>query len=217
MTKAAIIEALAAMGVTATSDLTLPELRELLREKKESNPTLKDHGNNLLYKTSAMNKAQLQEHVRAQGIPITGNEVKDKLICLLKAKQMEQKPLGSDLMDFGEHRRMTYEGVAMLKPEYCKWCQTTAEEGESGPKLIRFVNYLNTRTGPKVEVKKQEMKTDRGTSSTARTKEEFPGTSTDARIDRLESMVHALLTKVASTVPVPDMDESSTGKRGKPM
>ena len=89
-------------------------------------------------------KTDLQALLTQYGVEFTTSQTMD----VLKSKiyrhlmELEVPPSGKESMGFGKHCEMTFEQVAVEKPEYTKWCVNTAVENpESYWRLLRFAQW----------------------------------------------------------------------------
>ena len=236
VTKAELIQQLSAAGIEVSDSMIMPELRELWREHQAKTKASETTEPNILKALTSLTKPQLLQRCRDFDVPITGNELKDQLIIKIRDKALDTPPKGSDLMGFGQYAKKTYEGTCISHPEYVEWCKQTSKEGSISKALHRFLDYANRR--PKVElptksekikgevkletkVKKEVDYTHIGTppkgwsKATSSTASNLPGQDPDSRLDRLESMMTAMLQRMAQATPTPndDMDETLRPKR----
>ncbi|CAE7753610.1 unnamed protein product [Symbiodinium necroappetens] len=150
-----------------TSTVTKKEMQDRLRQQGENPPTswtkvqlaarLAELAEEITPTTSTMTerdavkiinrckrKAELQALLQEHGVPFTPAQTVDQLKSRIYKHLMETQviPAGSESMGFGKHSEMTYNQVIVEKPEYTKWCISTAVENpESHWRLLRFAQW----------------------------------------------------------------------------
>ncbi|OLP87051.1 Retrovirus-related Pol polyprotein from transposon TNT 1-94 [Symbiodinium microadriaticum] len=150
-----------------TSTVTKKEMQDRLRQQGENPPTswtkvqlaarLAELAEEITPTTSTMTerdvvkminrckrKAELQALLQEHGVPFAPAQTIDQLKSKIYKHLMETQviPSGPENMGFGKHSEMTYNQVIVEKPEYTKWCISTAVENpESHWRLLRFAQW----------------------------------------------------------------------------
>jgi hypothetical protein len=155
MKKQELIEELEYHGVKVNHKITVPELREMLKETR--GPTGKDP----MCKYNQMKVAELRHETRLLLGYLPDQQTQGALLRAIR-RHITAEPGGTNtIMAFGEHSDKTFGWVQALKPQYCHWAMNEARDNsECSDYLKRFAAFLETTTTPKTEVK-QEAKTEK--------------------------------------------------------
>ena len=226
-----LIKELRQLGVAVSVSLTVPELKLLLEESR--GPTTKDQKE--VKVTTGMwdlNKAELFQRCKDNGIETSVHDTKDRLLARLKHHQQDSAVgTDDDVLDFGKHKGTRYLEALEKFPSYVQWAKTTVdEEPGCGKSLKRFVQYVLLKEigiliSPKVPVKitpKSTTKAETKVKIEQDTEASSVGGSSGSteRLTRLENMLHTLIQQTQPNPAVDpssdwyDMDDRTSAKRG---
>ena len=153
MKKQELTDELEHHGVNVNPKITVPELREMLKEVR--GPTGKDP----MCKYNQMKVAELRHETRLLLGYLPDQQTHGALLRAIR-RHITAEPGGTNtFMAFGEHSDKTFGWVQALKPQYCHWARNEARDNsECSDHLKRFATFLES-AAPKTEAK-QEAKTE---------------------------------------------------------
>ena len=103
---------------------------------------------------SQKNSTELRDVCKMLSIPLSGHETTPQLTRKINEIQVEREPLRQATLDFGRHRRKTFEWVCAHGRQYCKWAVlTVVEEGAvASPQLKKFATHVEQCLGTSQKV-----------------------------------------------------------------
>ena len=148
MKKEELTEELTRTGHKVNPKWTVPELRELVREVRQTQQkgTSLDVG---MKGISSMNKSDLVKECERRGIPMSMDKTRGYMILTIRDVLEGENTSGFTLMTFGKHRGMTFKETYEDKPRWVDWAvEEVHKNSESSPALKQFVDWvLKVRAG----------------------------------------------------------------------
>lgn len=146
-TKASLIEKMLSYGEETPRSWTVLQIKARLSELKAERggppkPELKVKMIDL--NKAAKKKADLLEFASKLGLNVSNNMTIAQIYALAEHKiTLEVVPTGTDKMNFGQYRDLTYEEVMIQHPSYVMWAQKMVAEGDVCWRLARWIQWVN--------------------------------------------------------------------------
>lgn len=137
------IEELTNMGAPFHRDLTVPELRVLVREKRKQLGLIKNNpGPNIMTEIKGAKKPELQATCASRNIPFTTKATIGELRLALR-HYVVNNANGDTTLEIGKHAGATFQELLHNQPGYCEWAvKEVAKNEEASWQLIQFAKWV---------------------------------------------------------------------------
>ena len=145
-TKATLIEKMLSYGEETPKSWTVMQIKARLSELKAEHggppkPELKAKMIDL--NKAAKKKSDLLELATHMGLSVSNNMTIAQIYALAECKiTQDVNPVGSDKMNFGQYRDLTYEEAMMKHPSYVEWARKMVAEGDVCWRLARWIRWV---------------------------------------------------------------------------